>query len=99
MSYFKEIEGDCAILVSGGVYKQAPLFTMDGHLFAQTAGGYVRLARDGSTSKPKTRIQKLITDMPLYQDGLGRLTVQDGPRCKPLAAEHTRALLAAPEGA
>lgn len=92
MSYFKEIEGDVAILSIGGVFKQASLYTLDGYLFAQAAGGFVRLAADGSTSKSKMRIIKLVTDRALYQDALGRLTVEHNDNTKPII-EDKRLLL------
>lgn len=93
MTFFKELEGDAAVLSIGGVFKQAPLFTLDGHLFAQAAGGFVRLAADGSTSKAKMRIVKLVTDAKLYRDPHGRLTVENGPKTKPLPEEKRQLLI------
>ena len=93
MSYFKPVEGDAAILSIGGVFKQADLYTLDGYLFAQAAGGFVRLAADGSTSKPKMRIIKLVTDRDLFQDALGRLTVVHNDNTKPLVENRRQQLL------
>lgn len=75
MSYFKEVEpeGQVAIIVKGGVYQQAPLYTRNGYLFAKVGNGFVRLAANGSTSQPSTRIDSLVFDGHLCQDGFGRL--------------------------
>lgn len=96
MSYFTEIEGDAAILASRGTYRQAALYSWDGHLFAKSGGGFVRLAADGSTSKSDMRIVRLITDIALYRDPLGRLTIKQTGGAKPLPGENRQALLAAP---
>ena len=73
MAYFKELEGDAAILSASGVYIQAPLFTRNGYLFAKVSGGFVKLGTDGSTSKAKLRLEELITNAPLFRDKFGRL--------------------------
>lgn len=96
MTYFKEIEGDAAIIASRGVYRQAQLYTFDGHLYARSGSGFIRLAVDGSTSKADTRIVRLITDIVLYRDQLGRLSVTAAPGAKPIPGETLQALLAPP---
>jgi hypothetical protein len=73
MAMFKQVEGENAIVVEGGVFKQADLYTRDGYLYAKTAGGFVRLYADGSTSKAKCRLDVLTFDKPLCVDRLGRL--------------------------
>lgn len=75
MSYFRalEPEGQVAVLVRNGVYVQAPLYTRAGYLFAKVGGGFVRLAYDGATSQPNTRIEALVCDVPLLRDAFGRL--------------------------
>ena len=98
MTYFQPIEGDAAILSIRGVYKQAKLYTMDGHLFAEASGGFVRLAADGSTSKEHMRIVKLVTDIELFKDPLGRLSVFRGSKNKPLIADDRQKLLGGPDG-
>lgn len=75
---FKALEGETAIIAVGGVFKQCDLFTWDGKLFAKTAGGFVRLKADGSTSKDKMRLEHLEYDGPLYRDRFGRLCVDEG---------------------
>ena len=99
MSYFQEIEGDVAILTSGGVFKQAPLYVMDGNLFAKASGGFVRINATGGTSKPKLSVVKLVTDLKLFKDTHGRLTTQSGPKTKPLADEQVQKLIAPPSAA
>ena len=38
MSFFQQIEGDAAILVERGVYRQVDLYRRDGYLYAKLAG-------------------------------------------------------------
>jgi hypothetical protein len=77
MTYLKELEGEQAILQEGGVFKPSPLYTRDGQLFAKAAGGFVRLAADGSTSKVSGRLRftTLVMSSPLYRNPMGRLAV------------------------
>lgn len=96
MTYFTEIEGDAVILASRGVYRQSSLFKFDGKLFAKMGSGFVRLAADGSTSKSDLRIIRLITDINLFRDSLGRLSVTQSAGAKPLPGEFRQSLLAAP---
>lgn len=86
MSYFKPLnEGDTAVLVDRGVFRQVPLFTNKGHLFAKVGAGFVRLSVDGATSKPNLRIEALVYSYPLYRDVARRLCAYDvDGRCKPL---------------
>jgi len=73
MSFFKEIEGEAAILVEGGVYRQVALFERDGYIYAKVGSGFIRLMADGATTKAKMRLDFMSFDKPLYRDGLGRL--------------------------
>lgn len=70
---FKEVEGEVAIVVQSGVYKQCPLYTRNGYLYAKANGGFVRLYHDGSTTVPKCRLDMLTFDDDLFRDSLGRL--------------------------
>lgn len=72
---FQALEGGVAILVTGGVYKEAPLFRRsDGSLYAKLGSGFVRLNSDGSTSAgSKCRIDTLSCDDPLFVDRFGKL--------------------------
>lgn len=84
MSGFQELEGETALIVERGVYKQVPLFERAGALFAKAKGGFVRLSKDGSTSVSTVRMQELIYDGDLFADPFGRLCCRDGERRKPL---------------
>lgn len=60
--FFKEIEGEAAIIIENGVYKQVPIFERRGELFAKSGGGFIRLMVDGSTSKAKARLDCISFD-------------------------------------
>lgn len=96
---FKKLEGDTALLRQGGVYKPAELYTFNGGLFAKTAGGYVRLRANGTTSRDGIAVEHMEYEGELYSDRFGRLTVQDGPGYQRLAVIPGETLkLAPPEG-
>lgn len=99
MSYFRELEpgGQVAILVVGGVYQQAPLYTRAGLLFAKVGNGFVRLSSDGSTSKPTARIDALICDVPLFKNTFGHLCDASVPNAKPLPGEQKNLLIGVSE--
>lgn len=80
MGLFKPSEGDTAVVVLNGVYKQAQLFTRDGYLYANVSGGFVRLNEDGSTSQPKMRLDHIDIAFELHRDPLGRLCTPDAPK-------------------
>lgn len=82
---FTRLEGDTAVLLIKGVYKQADLYEWNGGLFASAAGGYVRISADGRTSKPDLNVKSLTTDAPLWADRFGRLSLRDGEGFKPIA--------------
>lgn len=73
MSLFVQSEGDSAIVVENGVYKQCDLYTRDGYFYVKLGGGFARLNVDGSTSKPKLRLDFIDTTKALYRDNIGRL--------------------------
>lgn len=93
MSFFKEIEGEAAILVENGVYKQVPLYSRDGFLYAKIGGGFVRMMADGATTKAKLRLDFMTFDKPLYRDPLGRLCTADVAGAKPLEPAKAQLLL------
>lgn len=92
---FKPIEGETAVLVSGGVYKPCPLYVRgNGELFAKVGSGYVRLKQDGSCSDSKHRIDviqieageltcdafgKMFIGRQVGEDGLKPVTKQSSP--------------------
>lgn len=99
MSYFKEVEpeGSVAIVSQKGVYRQCPLYTRNGMLFAKVGNGFVRLASNGSTSHEGTRLDTLVYDGDLYQDQFGRLCDATVPKAKPIPSQAKQLLLGAPE--
>lgn len=56
---FQQIEHQQAVVVSNGTYQQVDLYARGSQLFAKHGSGYVRLYADGSTSKPKLRLDTL----------------------------------------
>ena len=97
MGMFKQIEGENAIIVESGVFKQADLYVRDGYLYAKTGGGFVRLYADGSTSKAKCRLDVLAFDKPLCVDKLGRLCDASVSGARSLGREAEQRLLAGGE--
>jgi hypothetical protein len=93
MAMFKQVEGENAIVVEGGVFKQADLYTRDGYLYAKAAGGFVRLYADGSTSKAKCRLDVLTFDKPLCADKFGRLCDASVSDARSLEREKEQRLL------
>lgn len=75
MSFFKEVEGEGAVIQEGGAFKQVPIATRDGYLFAKVGSVFYRLMADGSTSKAggKMRLDFMSFDGQLCKDALGRL--------------------------
>lgn len=88
MSMFQEVEGENAILVSNGIYRQCNLYKRDESLYAKIGTGFVRLYADGSTSQAKTRLEALAYGGPVYADRLGRLTTS--PTDTPIRIEDKR---------
>ena len=84
---FKKLEGDTAIVVQSGVYKQADLYTLNNGLFASYGNGFVRLKKDGSTSRDKLNLIQLIYDGELHSDQFGRLLVKAITNSKKIAVK------------
>ena len=95
---FQALEGDCAVIVEGGVYKQADLYARNGFLFAKAGGGFVRLYADGSTSKPKCRIDTISTEKALFSDPLGRICDGSVNKAKPVEGDKAQKLLGVSDG-
>lgn len=95
MSFFKEIEGEAAILVENGIYKQVPVYTRDGYLYAKISGGFVRIMADGSTTKAKLRLDFMSWEGRLHRDSLGRLCTGEVPGAKALEPAKVQQLLGA----
>lgn len=75
MAYFRELDGDAAILIRRGVFLQCPLYIQGSNVYARYGAGFVRLANDGSTSSPALRVVSILTDLTLVPDTFGRLNV------------------------
>jgi hypothetical protein len=97
MAFFKEVEGEAAIVITRGVYKQVPIYTRDGFLYAKVGCGFVRLMADGSTTKDKTRLDFMSWDGALRKDQFGRLCTGEVKHSKPLEDDKKQLLLGAPE--
>lgn len=93
MSFFKEVEGEAAILVENGIYKQVPVYTRDGFLYAKVGGGFARIMADGSTTKAKLRLDFMSWSGPLFRDAMGRLCSAEVPGAKALDSDRAQKLL------
>ena len=91
--FFKQVEGEAAILVGDGVYRQTELYERNGYLFAKYGAGFVRLAADGSTSKSKLRLETLSFEGRLARDPMGRLCRPEVAGAIILAADQQTKLL------
>lgn len=97
MGLFQEKEGDVAIVVENGVYKQVPVYVRDGYIYAKVNGGFVRIMADGATTKAKMRVDNLLWEGELARDNLGRLCTPDAPGAKSLPEPVAQKLLGAAE--
>ena len=70
---FKPMPGETVVLVQNGTYKQADVFEWNGRVFAKFGAGFIRLRRDGSTSKDGVRVEYFYTESDIYRDALGNL--------------------------
>lgn len=93
MGFFKQVEGEAAVLVENGVYRQVDLYTRDGYLYAKTGAGFVRLMADGSTTKAKMRLDHMSWTGELKRDGLGRLCTTEVSGAKSLEQPKAQLLL------
>ena len=93
MSLFVQSEGDSAVVVENGVFKQCDLYTRDGYLYAKVGGGFVRLNVDGSTSKAKLRLDFLDTVKPIARDRVGRLCSASMTDAVPLETKQKQLLI------
>jgi hypothetical protein len=93
MSLFQKIAGDQVVLIANGVWKQADIYVRNGVLFAAMGGGFIRLMHDGATSKPKVRIDALVTDEKLYRGPHGQLGLEKLEGWQPLAKDKQQRLI------
>lgn len=76
MSGFNKLEGEFAITVSNGVYKQADVYERNGYLYVKSGSGFVQLNHTGGTSTPKVRLDELNIETPIAMSKLGRLCIK-----------------------
>ena len=67
--YFTQLEGECAILKSGGVFKQADIYIRNRFLYAKANGGFVRLVDNGVTSHPRVFWEHISAPFEIKQFG------------------------------
>lgn len=84
---FKKIETDNAIIVKGGVYKQADVYEFQGGLYLKANGGFVRVNANGGTSVSGLSLHTIMREGSIYADPWGRLCVDDGPKRKTVLLE------------
>lgn len=70
---FKKLEGDTVMLRQGGIYKPVDLYEWNGGLYAQLGGGYIRLRKDGTTTKAGVDFVHMEVEAVIYADKFGRL--------------------------
>lgn len=86
MSNFKIVEGHYAITLSGGVYKDAALYTRKGRYFVKAGSGYISISADGSTSQSKTRLIFLSLDKgEMFKHGHGYVVEKSYSGAKPFS--------------
>lgn len=93
MTLFQIVETEQAIVSENGTYKQADLYQRDGLLYAKIGSGYVRLYADGTTTKPKVRLDFLTGPIDVARDVCGRLCIAGITGSKPLTEDRRAALL------
>lgn len=97
MGFFKQIEGEAAIVIVGGVYKQCDLYERDGYIYAKVAGGFVRLYADCTTTKANVRLDFMSWDGgPLCRDVHNKLCRPETPGSIALEAPKKQLLLGGP---
>lgn len=100
MSFFKKIEGEGAITVERGIFKQTEVYERDGFIYVKAAGGFVRVMADGSTSKlggsMKLDFITLPDTLKLAKSKFGYLCTTDVPDSKALDKPAQQKLLGAP---
>lgn len=82
MNYFTEIPEGQAIIHSGGVYRQVPLYGRGENVYAKYGSGFVKLSIGGATSSARVRWSE-------FEPGMSEITDRDGAAPK-LVAIHDR---------
>jgi hypothetical protein len=84
MGFFQQVEGVACVLSQNGGFTQNDIYKRDGYLYAKSGNVFIRLNRDGSTTKPKVRLDHMTFDDELYSDAMGRLCTAEVKTAKPL---------------
>ncbi len=84
MGFFQQVEGVACILSQNGGETQNDIYKRDGYLYAKSGNVFVRLNRDGSTTKAKVRLVHMTFDEDLFSDAMGRLCTGEVKTAKPL---------------
>lgn len=98
MAFFQKVEGEGAVIVENGVYKQVELYTRDGVIYVKTAGGFVRVMSDGSTSKAggRLRLDFLSWEGKLHRTPTGSLCLAEAKGAQALLPNVAQKLLGVP---
>ena len=90
MAGFEKLEGEFAITVSNGIYKQTDVYERNGYLYVKHGSGFAQINHTGGTSVAKVRLDELNIETPIAMSKLGRLCI-DGhagvPNQKPLKGD------------
>lgn len=73
ISRFVPLGANAAVILrAAGSYREAPLFLLEGYLYAKLGNGFIKLRAHGETSKPKTYWShiKTMTPIKVVFDGL-----------------------------
>lgn len=90
---FKKLEGDIAVIKKGGVWKPAEVYEFRDDLYVKANGGYVRVYYDGTTSVAGLRLELLHTEISLYSDRFGRVSVVEREGYSPVCVSDQGKLL------
>lgn len=71
MSFFSIIEHGRAIIHCRGVYRQVPIYSRAGKIYAKYGGGLVKLAQGGSSSAPNVRWAEIDPGEGEYREEVG----------------------------
>ena len=90
---FTKLEGDMAVIQKGGVWKPADVYEFRGDLYVKANGGYVRVYYDGKTSVAGLRLELLHTEVSLYSDRFGRVSIVEREGYSPICMSDQGKLL------
>lgn len=83
MTPFTEVQDGLVITHEKGIYRQLPLFRRDQYVYAKVGAGFIRLYKQGATSKPNIKwVDYDPGELNITQDQEFYLTVVDTPKRK-----------------